>query len=104
MIKEIEQDKKKIIISFTTKLGMVSVRSLEEYIQKNNIFRCYVITTIIPHQNVINYIKNIAIIEMIVYSNISQKIEEIKEWHKDDLVKIINLENFGERNLMGDAV
>jgi|GEM_PF-4600673 len=40
MIKEIEQGKKKIIISFTTKLGMVSVRSLEEYIQKNNIFRC----------------------------------------------------------------
>jgi|GEM_PF-5008903 len=41
---------------------------------------------------------------MIVSSNISQKIEEIKEWHKVDLVEIINLENFGERNLMGDAV
>lgn len=104
MIEEIEKGKRKVIISFSAKLGIISVSSLEEYIKKNKIFRCYVVTTSIPHQNVVNYIKNIGIIEMIVSSDINQKIEEIKGRHKDDVVEIINLEDFGERNLMRDAV
>ena len=54
--KKKEKDKKeKIIVSLTQKLGMVAIRSLEEYIKKNKIIKCYIITNSPPHQNVVNY-------------------------------------------------
>lgn len=93
---------KKIIISFASKLGIVAIRSLEEYIQKNKAIKCYVITESSPHQNVVNYAENIKLLEIIISSNFKQEIERIRNLHKGNSVKIINLADFGETNAMRD--
>ena len=94
----------KIIVSFTQKLGMVCLRSLEEYIEKNKIAKCYVIIPNPPHQNVIEYARNISLLEIIVSSDFKQEIEKIKKLYPGSTIEIINLEDFGERNMMRDAI
>ncbi|MHC2994001.1 MAG: hypothetical protein IBV53_00625 [Candidatus Atribacteria bacterium] len=100
-----QKDKKeKVIVSFTQKLGMVCIRSLEEYIEKNKIIKCYIIIASSPHPNVINYAKNIDLIEIVVSSDFKQEIEKIKKLYKDSTIEIINLEEFGEKIMMRDAI
>ena len=100
-----QNDKKeKVIISFTQKLGMVCLRSLEEYIEKNKIAKCYIIIPNPPHQNVIKYTQNISLLEIIVSPNLKQETEKIKKLYPGSTIEIINLEDFGERNMMRDAI
>ncbi|MBL7061040.1 MAG: hypothetical protein ISS13_04325 [Actinobacteria bacterium] len=103
--KKKQNDKEeKIIVSFTQKLGMVCLRSLKEYIGKNKIVKCYIIIPDPPHQNLINYAENISQIEIVITPDFKQKLEKIKKLYSGSRVKIINLEDFGERNMMRDAV
>ena len=103
--KKKQNDKKeKLIISFTQKLGMVCLRSLEEYIEKNKIAKCYIIIPYPPHQNVIEYARNISLLEIIVSSDFKQETEKIKKLYPGSTIEIINLEDFGERNMMRDAI
>ncbi|OFW49014.1 MAG: hypothetical protein A2163_11565 [Actinobacteria bacterium RBG_13_35_12] len=95
--------KEKVIASFTQKLGMVCLRSLKEYIEKNKIAKCYIIIPNLPHQNVINYAENISQIEIVITPDFKQEIEKIKKLYSGSRIEIINLENFGERNMMRDA-
>ena len=100
-----QNDKKeKVIVSFTQKLGMVCLQSLEEYIEKNKIIKCYIVTASSPHPNVINYAKNIDLIEIVISSDFRQEIEKIKKLYQDSIIEIINLEDFGEKNVMRDAI
>ena len=100
-----QNDKKeKIVVSFTQKLGMVCLRSLEEYIEKNKIAKCYIIIPNPPHQNVIEYARNISLLEIIVSSDLKQETEKIKKLYPGSTIEIINLEDFGERNMMRDAI
>ncbi|HBY57800.1 MAG TPA: hypothetical protein DEG96_08100 [Candidatus Atribacteria bacterium] len=99
-----KEEKEKVIISFAKKLGIVCLRSLEDYIRKNKIEKCYIIIPHPPHPNVIDYVENISVIEMIFSSDFEQKIEEIKKINPNNTIEIINLEDFGERNFMRDAV
>ena len=100
-----QNDKKeKVIISFTQKLGMVCLRSLEEYIEKNKIAKCYIIIPNPPHQNVIEYTRNISLLEIIVSPDFKQEAEKIKKLYSGSSIEIINLEDFGERNMMRDAI
>ena len=102
--KKQNDEKEKVIISFTQKLGIVCVQSLEKYIEKNKIAKCCIITSSPPHQNVIEYARNISLLEIIVSPNLKQETEKIKKLHKDSTIEIINLEDFGERNMMRDAI
>ena len=103
--KKKQNDKKeKVIISFTQKLGMVCLRSLEEYIEKNKIAKCYIIIPNSPHQNVIEYARNISLLEIIVSPDFKQETEKIKKLYPGSTIEIINLEDFGERNMMRDAI
>ncbi|GAI26040.1 unnamed protein product [marine sediment metagenome] len=103
--KKKQNDKKeKVIVSFTQKLGMVCLRSLEEYIGKNKIAKCYIIVLHPPHQNVIEYARNISLLEIIVSSDFKQETEKIKKLYPGSTIEIINLEDFGERNMMRDAI
>ena len=100
-----QKDKKeKVIVSFTRKLGMVCLGSLEEYIEKNKIAKCYIIVPNPPHQNVIEYARNISLSEIIVSSDFKQEIEKIKKLYSESTIKIFNLEDFGERNMMRDTI
>jgi len=100
-----QNDKKeKVIVSFTQRLGMVCLRSLEEYIEKNKVVKCYIIIPNPPHQNVIKYAQNISLLEIIVSPNLKQETEKIKKLYKDSTIEIINLEDFGERSMMRDAI
>ena len=100
-----QNDKKeKVIVSFTQKLGMVCLRSLEEYIEKNKIAKCYIVVPHPPHQNVIEYARNISLSEIIVSSDFKQETEKIKKLYPGSTIEIINLEDFGERNMMRDAI
>jgi hypothetical protein len=100
-----QNDKKeKIVVSFTQKLGMVCLRSLEEYIEKNKIAKCYIVVPHPPHQNVIEYARNISLLETIVSSDFKQETEKIKKLYPGSTIEIINLEDFGERNMMRDAI
>ncbi len=101
--KKQNEKKEKVIVSFGQKIGIVCLRSLEEYIAKNKIIKCYIITSSPPHQNVINYARNIALLEIIISSNFKQEVERIKKVYKNNSVKIINLADFGERNMMRDV-
>ncbi len=74
---------------------MVCIRSLEEYIEKNKIIKCYIVTASSPHSNVINYAKNIDIMEIVISSDFKQEIKKIKKLYKDSPIEIINLEDFG---------
>ncbi len=102
--KKHKEEKEKVIVSFSQKLGIVCLRSLEEYIEKNKIAKCYIIIPNPPHQNVIEYVQNISQLEIIVSPNLKQEIERIKKLYKDSTIEIINLEDFGERNMMRDAI
>jgi hypothetical protein len=103
--KKKQNDKKeKVIISFTRQLGIVCLRSLEEYIGKNKIAKCYVIIPNLPHQNVINYAENIRQIEMVISPDFKREIAKIKKLYSGSTVEIINLEDFSERNMMRDAI
>jgi len=100
-----QNDKKeKVIISFTQKLGMVCLRSLEKHIEKNKIAKCYIIIPNSPHQNVIEYTRNIGLLEIIVSSDLKQETEKIKKLYPGSTIEMINLEDFGERNMMRDAI
>ena len=101
--KKQDDKKEKVIISFTRKLGMVCLRSLEEYIEKNKIAKCFIIIPNPPHQNAINYAENISQIEIVITSDFKQEIEKIKKLYPGSRVEIINLEDFGERNMMRDV-
>jgi cellobiose-specific phosphotransferase system component IIB len=92
-----------VIISFGQKIGIVCLRSLEEYIVKNKIIKCYVIASSTPHQNVINYARKIDLLEIIISSNFKQEVEKIRKLYKDTPIKIIDLADFGERNMMRDV-
>jgi len=96
--------KEKVIVSFTQNLGMVCLRSLEEYIEKNKIAKCYIIIPNPPHQNVINYAENISQIGIVIDPDFKQEIEKVKKLYSGSTVKIINLEDFSERNMMRDAI
>ena len=103
--KKKQNDKKeKVIVSFTQKLGMVCLRSLEKYIEKNKVAKCYIIIPNPPHQNVIEYARNISLLEIIVSSDFKQETEKIKKLYPGSTIEIINLEDFGERNMMRDAI
>ena len=102
--KKQKEEKEKIIVSFTQKLGMVCLRSLEEYIKKNKISKCYIFIPNPPHQNVIEYAGNISLLEIIVSSDFKQETEKIKKLYPGSTIEIINLEDFGERNIMRDAI
>ena len=103
--KKKQNDKKeKVIVSFTQKLGMVCLRSLEGYIEKNKIAKCYIIIPNPPHQNVIEYARNISLLEIIVSPNLKQETEKIKKLYPGSTIEMINLEDFGERNMMRDAI
>ncbi len=101
---KLNNKKEKVIASFTRKLGMVCLRSLEKYIEKNKIAKCYVIIYNPPHQNVINYAENISQIEIVIAPDFKQEIEKIKKLYSGSKVEIINLEDFSERNMMRDAI
>ena len=96
--------KEKVIVSFTQKLGMVCLRSLEEYIEKNKIAKCYIIIPNPPHQNIIEYARSISLLEIIVSSDFKQETEKIKKLYRKSTIEIINLEDFGEKNVMRDAI
>jgi len=102
--KKQDDKKEKVIVSFTRKLGMVCLRSLEEYIEKNKIAKCYIVIPNLPHQNVINYAKNISQIEIVIAPDFKREIEKIKKLYSGSTVEIINLEDFSERNMMRDAI
>ena len=96
--------KEKVIVSFTQKLGMVGLRSLEEYIGKIKITKCYIIIPNPPHQNVINHAENINQIEIVIAPDFKQEIEKIKKLYSESRIETINLADFGERNMMRDAI
>ena len=102
--KKKNEKKEKVIVSFTRKLGMVCLRSLEEYIEKNKVVKCYIIVPSSPHQNVIEYSRNISLVEIIVSPDFKQEIEKIKKLYSGSTIEIINLEDFGEKNMMRDAI
>lgn len=94
---------KKVIVSFSQKIGITSVRSLEEYIKKNKIIKCYIITALSPHSNVVNYVQRISLVEIIISTDFKKEIEKIKGLYKEATIEIIDLEDFGERNMMRDV-
>jgi len=100
--KKQKNNKEKIIVSLTQKLGIVAIRSLEEYIKKNKIKKCYIIAKLAPHQNVVNYAQNINLLEIIISSNFRKEIEKIRKLYKDTPIKIIDLADFGETDAMRD--
>jgi hypothetical protein len=98
-----QKDKKEeVIVSFGQKIGIVCLRSLEKYIAKNKIIKCYIIASLPPHQNVINYAGNIDLLEIIISSNFKQEVEKIRKLYKDTPIKIIDLADFGETDAMRD--
>ena len=103
--KKKQNDKEeKVIASFSQRLGMVCLRSLEEYIEKNKIAKCCIIIPNPPHQNVINYAENISQIEIVIAPDFKREIEKVKKLYSRSTVEIINLEDFSERNMMRDAI
>jgi len=102
--KKKQNDKEeKVIASFSQRLGMVCFRSLEAYIEKNKIAKCYIIIPNPPHKNVINYAENISQIGIVIAPDFKQELEKIKKLYPGSTIETINLENFGERNMMRDA-
>jgi len=96
--------KEKVIISYTQKLGIVCVQSLEKYVEKNKIAKCYIIIPNPTHQNVVKYAENIDQIEIVISPDFKQETEKIKKFYPGSTIEIINLEDFGERNMMRDAI
>ncbi len=101
--KKQDDKKEKVIVSFGQKIGIVCLRSLEKYIAKNKIIKCYIIASSTPHQNVINYARNIDLLEIIISSNFKQGVGKIRKLYKNTPIKIIDLADFGERNMMRDV-
>lgn len=97
------KEEKKVIVSFSQKIGITSIRSLEEYIKKNKIIKCYIITALSPHPNVVNYAQNIGLVEIIISTDFKKEIAGIRKLYKGITIEIIDLEDFGERNMMRDA-
>ncbi|HAJ32470.1 MAG TPA: hypothetical protein DCK79_03755 [Candidatus Atribacteria bacterium] len=102
--KKQKDEKEKVIVSFGQKIGIVYLRSLEEYIEKIKIVKCYIVVFHPPHQNVVKYAENIDQIEIVISPDFKQEIEKIKKLYPGSTIEIINLEDFGERNMMRDAI
>jgi hypothetical protein len=102
--KKQKDEKEKVIISFAQKLGIVCIQSLEKYIEKFKITKCYIIIPHSPHKNVVKYAENIDQIEIVIAPDFKQEIEKIKKLYPGSTIEIINLEDFGERNMMRDAI
>ena len=48
-------------------------------------------------ENVINYARNIDLVEIIISSDFKQEIEKIKNLYKDSKIEMVNLEDFGKK-------
>ena len=101
--KKQDDEKEKVIVFFGQKIGIVCLRSLEKYIVKNKIIKCYIIASSPPHQNVINYAENIDLLEIIISSNFKQEVEKVRKLYPGSTIEIIDLADFGERNMMRDV-
>ncbi|HDP37068.1 MAG TPA: hypothetical protein ENN27_04325 [Candidatus Atribacteria bacterium] len=99
-----KEEKEKVIISYTQKLGIVCVQDLEKYIGKYKIIKCYILVPHPPHTNVIEYAENINQIEIVISPDLKQETEKIKKLYPGSTMEIINLEDFGEKNMMRDAI
>jgi len=89
--KKQDDKKEKVVISFTQKLGMVCLRNLDEYIEKNKIAKCYIIIPNPPHQNVINYAENISQIEIVIAPDFKRETEKIKKLYSGSTVERRNI-------------
>lgn len=90
-------------MAFASKIGIIAVRSLQNYFEKKKVDKCYIITEVNPHNNVIKYLKNLKKIEINITDNINQEIDKIVERTRNKKIKLINLDDFGEKNMMRDV-
>jgi hypothetical protein len=83
---------KQILISQLNRIGIVHLHGIEKYLIRNDIQRCFLITSITPHENVLEYAKKIPSLEIVVSSHFQKEKKKIEEEHPK--AKIISIDPY----------
>ncbi len=98
-----EKYREEIFIGFRNEIGIIDLRGIEEYIEEARVKTVYLICRKDLNPPVESYlywrIRPYYNIEVIVTDNFKKIIHSLKEKHKGEQIKVIDLDNFGERVL-----
>ncbi len=94
---------KQILISQLSRIGITHLQGIEKYLNRNDMERCFLITSITPHKNVLEYAKKIPSLKIIVSANFQQEKRKIKEEHPGAKIISIDPYHLASRDGMLDA-
>jgi len=83
---------KQILISQLNRIGIVHLQGIEKYLIRNDIQKCFLITSITPHENVLEYAEQIPSLEIVVSSHFQKEKKKIEKEHPG--VKIISIDPY----------
>jgi len=81
-----------VLVSHIKKIGILHLQGIEKYLARYNFQRCFLITPVKPHENVINYAEQIKHLEIIISPNFKEEKKKIEE--KFPAVKIVTVDPY----------
>ncbi len=90
-----------VFIGFRKEIGITDLLGIEQYLKETHIKNIYLVCSKDFNPPVESYlywrISPYYNVRVIVTSNFKKTIRQLKEKHKDKQVKVVDLDNFGER-------
>jgi len=94
---------KKILISRLNRIGIVHLHGIEKYLDRDNIHKCFLITSVAPHENVYKYAEKIPSLEIIISSDFAGVKKKIEEEYFGAKVVLVDAYHLAGRDGMLDA-
>jgi len=92
-----------ILLSHLKKIGIVHLQGIEKYIDRNRFKRCFLITPVTPHENVLSYAQKIPSLEIIVSHNFREEKRKITETYPEAKIITVDPYHLAGRDGMLDA-
>jgi len=87
-----KQSKEKILIAKMRRIGFVHLQGVEKYLEKHTTKKCYLITPVKPHENVLIHAEEIQSLQIIVSSDFQEEKKKIENEYSD--VEIITVDPY----------
>ena len=94
------------VIAYRKEIGVVDIRALERFVKKYKVSRLYLLSSKELTDGTKRYLKDLRSdieVKSVVSSSFSQEIKKLKNSKDNGLVKVINLDEFGERPMQNDS-